>query len=87
MYHKMPSNPRINTQCLAWSAPNIIWQTSGDFEKSLVVKRSVSSEQIQQWPLDGFYAEGCTPWQQQLLVLSWKSYFLFIYRLPIPKYV
>ena len=30
--------------------------------------------------MNGFYAEGCTPWQQQLLVLSWKSYFLFIYR-------
>ncbi len=67
-----------STQCLAWSAPNTLWQTSGSVNGSLLIKRDLVLGSVESWPLNQLFAEGCTLWRQWLLVLTWRSFALLV---------
>ena len=78
-YDQRSSDPQILTQCLAWEAPSIFWQTSGDQRASYLIKHDLQRDNTERWRLDNIFAEGCTRWSHHLLVLTWRSFTLQMY--------
>ena len=72
----------VFTQCLAWEAPNVIWQSSGSSEQSALFKLMIRENSLileNSWPIPDIFAEGCTPWGGFILLLSWRSFTIHVF--------
>lgn len=71
------SDLSVSTQCLAWSSPDTLWQSSGKDRRSEVLKLTINETgllQSERWSITDIFAEGCTVWSQFLILLSWRSF-------------
>ena len=69
-----PSDPAVSTQCLMFDLEGALWMTSGDYERSSLIKAArPPSVEARSTLIENLFAEGCAAYNERVFVLTWRA--------------